>query len=127
MDSIDEIIKKTVSETVLRLKVAGLLKDNHRTAYQKTEDLLKNYGAFSVSGDPDAEKMILQIESALQVIRNDYYYDIIPMYYMRGVTRDEIAEAFDTSPTTISRNKSRLIRQLSAVLFSSDYIRQIYT
>lgn len=127
MDSIDEIIKKTVSETVLRLKVAGLLKDNHRTAYQKTEDLLKNYGAFSVSGDLDAEKMILQIESALQVIRNDYYYDIIPMYYMRGVTRDEIAEAFDTSPTTISRNKSRLIRQLSAVLFSSDYIRQIYT
>lgn len=127
MDSIDEIIKKTVSETVLRLKVAGLLKDNHRTAYQKTEDLLKNYGAFSVSGDPDAEKMILQIESALQVIRNDYYYNIIPMYYMRGVTRDEIAEAFDTSPTTISRNKSRLIRQLSAVLFSSDYIRQIYT
>lgn len=123
---IEEIIQKTVDKTVLKLKVAGLMKDTNKTPQQKTEDLLRNYNAFAVSGDPAAEKMILQIEAALKIIRDDIYYDVITMYYMDGKTREDIAEDYGTSVTTISRNKTRLIKELSAVLFSDDYIKQLY-
>lgn len=123
---IEEIIQKTVDKTVLKLKVAGLTKDTNKTPQQKTEDLLRNYNAFAVSGDPAAEKMILQIEAALKIIRDDIYYDVITMYYMDGKTREDIAEDYGTSVTTISRNKTRLIKELSAVLFSDDYIKQLY-
>ena len=123
---IEEIIQKTVDKTVLKLKVAGLMKDTNKTPQQKTDDLLRNYNAFAVSGDPAAEKMILQIEAALKIIRDDIYYDVITMYYMDGKTREDIAEDYGTSVTTISRNKTRLIKELSAVLFSDDYIKQLY-
>ena len=103
---IEEIIQKTVDKTVLKLKVAGLMKDTNKTPQQKTEDLLRNYNAFAVSGDPAAEKMILQIEAALKIIRDDIYYDVITMYYMDGKTREDIAEDYGTSVTTISRNKT---------------------
>lgn len=124
--NVEEIIQKTVNETVLKLKVAGLMKDNNKTAYQKTEELLRNYYAISISGDPAAEKMVMQIESALRSIQDDDYYDVILLYYLENHTRDYIADYYDTSPTTISRNKTRLIKKLSAVLFSDDYIKQLY-
>ena len=123
----DELIKKTVNETVLRLKVAGLMKDTNKTPHQKTEDLLRNYQAFTMSGDPAAEKMIQRIEMALRVIKEDPYYDVIIMYYIEGKTREDIADLLNTSVTTVSRNKSRLISRISAVLFSEDYIMQLYT
>lgn len=125
--NVEEVIKKTVDETVIRLKYAGLMKDNGKTIFQKTEELLRQYNVFSLSGDPAAEKMILQIENALQSISGDFYYDVIPLYYIQKMTREEIAERFDTSVTTITRNKSRLIKQISAILFSGEYIKQLYS
>ena len=123
--SVEEIIKRTVEETVTKMKVAGMLKGNDKTAYQKTEDLLRNYNSLTVSGDPEVEQVVLQIESALRLINDDYYYDIIPMYYIQKRTREEIAERFNTSVTTISRNKNRLVNALSITLFSADYVRQL--
>lgn len=125
--SIDEIIQDTVNKTVLGLKMAGLMKDHHRTPLQKTEDLLRNYNSFTVSGDPAAEQMIQRIEAALQMIQDDPYYEVITMYYISGYSREDIADKYDTSVTTISRNKTRLLKEISAVLFSADYIRQIYS
>ena len=123
----EELIKKTVTETVLRLKVAGLMKDTNKSPHQKTEELLRNYQAFTLSGNPAAEKMIQRIEMALQVIKEDPYYDVIVMYYIKGKTREDIADLFNTSVTTISRNKTRLISRITPVLFAEDYIMQLYT
>ena len=103
------------------------MKDTNKTPHQKTEDLLRNYQAFTMSGDPAAEKMIQRIEMALRVIKEDPYYDVIIMYYIEGKTREDIADLLNTSVTTVSRNKSRLISRISAVLFSEDYIMQLYT
>ena len=122
-----KIIEDTVNETILRLKASGIIRDTEKTPQQKTEELLKNYNAFSLSGEPAAEKMILQIEAALHMISEDPYYRVITMYYIEGLTREDIADALDTSVTTVSRNKTRLIKRLSAVLFSDDYIRQLYS
>ena len=122
-----KIIEDTVNETILRLKASGIIRDTEKTPQQKTEELLKNYNAFSLSGEPAAEKMILQIEAALHMISEDPYYSVITMYYFEGLTREDIADTLNTSVTTVSRNKTRLIKRLSAVLFSDDYIRQLYS
>ena len=122
-----KIIEDTVNETILRLKASGIIRDTEKTPQQKTEELLKNYNAFSLSGEPAAEKMILQIEAALHMISEDPYYSVITMYYIEGLTREDIADTLNTSVTTVSRNKTRLLKRLSAVLFSDDYIRQLYS
>lgn len=125
-NTIEEIIKRTVDETILRLQVAGLLKDAEKTAYQKTEELLRSYNALSMSGDETAERMILKIEAALQLIKDDPYYEIIPRFYISGESREALADSMQISVTTISRNKARLVEKLSAVLFASDFIRALF-
>lgn len=126
MKNIDKIIEDTVNRTVLKLKVAGLMKDDRKTAAQKTEELLKNYPRFKLSDQPYTKKLCQKIETAMKTIQTDYYYEIIALYYFEGMTREEVAEHFNTSETTISRNKKRLIDSLSAVLFSDDLIYDLF-
>lgn len=126
MKNVDKIIEDTVNRTVLKLKVAGLMKDDRKTAAQKTEELLKNYPRFKLSDQPYTKKLCQKIETAMNTIKDDYYYEVIALYYFENMTREEVAERFNTSETTISRNKRRLITKLSAVLFSDDLIYDLF-
>lgn len=124
---IEKIINDTVNTTVLKLKMAGLMRDSKKSAYQKTEELLRNYKTFQkVTDQPYTIKLVKEIEAALEEITDDVYYDIIPMYYFEGKTREDVAEYFDTTVTTISRNKSRLINKLKVRLFSDDFIYELF-
>lgn len=124
---IEKIINDTVNTTVLKLKMAGLMRDDKKTAYQKTEELLRNYNTFQkITDQPYTVKLVKEIEDALEEITDDLYYDIIPMYYFEGKTREDVAEYFDTTVTTISRNKSRLINKLKVRLFSDDFIYELF-
>lgn len=124
--NVDKIIEDTVNRTVLKLKIAGLMKDNRKTAAQKTEELLRNYPRFKLSDQPYTKKLCQKIETAMNSISNDYYYEIITLYYFEQMTREEVAEHYNTSETTVSRNKKRLIDSLSAVLFSDDLIYELF-
>jgi RNA polymerase sigma factor (sigma-70 family) len=126
MKNVDKIIEDTVNRTVLKLKAADLLKDNRKSAAQKTEELLKNYPRFKLSDQPYTKKLCQKIETAMMTIKDDYYYEVISLYYFERMTREEVAEHFNTSETTISRNKKRLIDNLSAVLFSDDLIYDLF-
>lgn len=169
----NELIYKYTSE----LRRQGLLKDNKRTPFQKTEILLYNYNNFKaaiqdkyeqieaikkvglpkrstsittfsssptyeIKTDSDkAEEKIEAIEQSIQVTKNfisvidaaldmlkdDHYFDIIRMKYFEGKTREEIAEHFDVDVSTISRNKNRLINLLQIRLFSDEVIYQIFS
>lgn len=123
---IKAVINDTVNMTVLKLKMAGLMRDNKKTAYQKTEELLRNYNTLKVSDSPDAQKLINKIDMALGTIKGDIYYDIIPLYYFDDQTRDYIAEYYNTTVTTISRNKTKLINKLKVILFSDDVIYELF-
>ena len=46
MEDIRDIISDTVNETVAKMKMAGLTKDNRKTAIEKLEELLRNYPTF---------------------------------------------------------------------------------
>lgn len=123
---VKQIINDTVNATVLKLKMAGLMKDNRKTAFEKTEELLYSYQSFKESDQPYTKKLVDKIDAALASIKDDIYYDIIPMVYFDGETREAIAEHFNTTVTTISRNKTRLINKLKLMLFSDDVIYELF-
>lgn len=124
---IEKIIEKTVNATVVKLKMSGLMKDGRKTAYQKTEELLKNYMTFcQIEGQPYTRKLVDIIDKALGEIESDAYFEIIPMFYFRGKTRENLAEYFDTSERTITRNKNRLVNKLKTILFSDDVIYELF-
>ncbi len=124
---INEAAQKTANETVLKLKLAGLIKDNDKNVFQKTEDILRNYNLFKLSDEPHTLKLLSKVDEAMQIIKDDPYREAIEMFYFEGISREEVAEYFNTSVTTISRNKTRLINKLKVILFSDETILQIYS
>lgn len=123
---LQRIIDKTVNTTVLKLKMTGLMKNDRKTAYQKTEELLRNYNTFKESDQPYAITLVGKIESALYDIKDDIYYDVIPLTYFQNETRENIAEIFHTTERTISRNKGRLVNILKTKLFCDDVIYELF-
>lgn len=126
-NDIKKIIEDTVNATVIKLKMSGLMQDSRKTSFQKTEELLRNYNTFSeIHDQPYTEKIVKIMDKALDDIKDDLYYDIIPMIYFENQTRENIAEHFGTTVTTISRNKVRLINKLKVRLFSDDVIYELF-
>lgn len=122
-----QIIEETVNETVLKMKMAGLLKENRRTAIEKLEELLKNYPKFTkIKGKPDTEKLVERVQEALMRISSDPYFEVIELFYFEGYTREYIAHRFGTTVTTISRNKTRLLKELVPELFSDEFIFELF-
>ena len=123
---IKKYIDDTVNSTVLKMKMAGLLKRNRQSAIEKTEELLRNYHIFKDLQEPYAVKLVSNIEKALKDIEDDLYYEVIPMYYFHNETREYIAERFGCTETTISRNKTRLLNQLKLRLVSKEVIEELF-
>lgn len=124
---IKKIIEDTVNITVLKLKMSGLMKDDRKTAFQKTEELLMNYNTFSkIEDQPYTRKLIKIIDAALDEIRDDIYFDIIPLLYFQKKTREYVAEYYNTSEKTVTRNKNRLINKLKTRFFSDDVIFELF-
>lgn len=120
-------IEEVVNVTVLKLKMAGLMRDDRKSAFQKTEALLRNYNTFkNVTNRKSTKQLVKKIEIALDEIKDDIYYDIIPMIYFENRTREDIAEHFNTSTKTITRNKNKLVNQLKLRLFSDDVIFELF-
>lgn len=127
-NDIDAVIQRTVDRTVMKLKLSGLMKDNRQTAFQKTEQILRSYNdmknAYSENGT--GKKFVDIINNALEQIKDDSYYEIIPMLYFENQSRDAVSEFFDTTVTTISRNKRRLIEKLKVLIFADDVIYELF-
>lgn len=125
---IHNIISETVNQTVLKLKTTRLLKDERSDTLKKTEWALKNYSLLmrAHSENGTAEKLSIIIKNALKEIENDEYYSVIPMTYFKGEKREKIAEFFDTTETTISRNKKRLLQKLATLIFADEVIEDLF-
>lgn len=67
------------------------------------------------------------IEDALESLKDDQYYKLIPMRYFEGCSQECIAEFFSCDESTVRRNKNRLINLLSIRLFSDEVIQQIFS
>lgn len=118
----DERIEYIINKTIIKLRAEGLLRDEVRSAVQKTEDILRNYPYFKLSDQPFTQSFCKKVDEAIDKIRGDYYFEIITMYYFDDVSRENIAAHFRTSESTISRNRIRLVEKLSSILFPDDMI-----
>ncbi|MCI5495696.1 MAG: hypothetical protein MR407_05095 [Roseburia sp.] len=123
-----ELIEQTVNETVIKIKTAGMLKDGRKTSIEKLEELLWNYPTFKKIEDKKyTVKLVEKVEAAFKSIENDPYFDVIRMFYFEGYTREYIALQYQCTETTISRNKTRLLKILAPMLFSDDVIFELFT
>lgn len=97
---IDSTIKKTVQE----LKKNGLINTDPKNGYDKTVSKLRAY----YQNDKDDER----ITKALDAIKDDVYFDIIPLYYLSNQTIEHIASMYNVDTSTITRNKKRLCMEI---------------
>lgn len=122
-----KIIEQTVNETVLKMKMAGLLKENRKTVTEKLEELLRNYKTFKkIQGKEKTAELVKRMDEALESIIDDPYYSVIEYFYFENYTRERIADIYNTTVTTISRNKTRLLKKLAPQLFSDEVIFEIF-
>ena len=128
-DEIMEIIHETVNQAVIKLKRASLIKDDEKSAFKKTEDLLKKYQQLKmaeVEKGSITETTLRKVDAALDALKDDDYSGLIEMIYFEGKTREECAEFFNVEPLTITRNKKRLVDSLKNILFADDVIKELF-
>lgn len=65
---------------------------------------------------------IEEIDFALEAIKDDEYYQVIEMRYFKGMKDDEIAESISCDPSTVRRNKNRLIRKVAVKLYGAQAV-----
>ena len=64
-----------------------------------------------------AKEATERIEQALDVLRADPYIKVIPLLYFYQYSREDVAKRYGVSPTTITRQKNRLLVNIKQLLF----------
>lgn len=103
-DEIKEYIDIAIRRTILELKKSGLTRDVNNAVYEDATEILTNYYS---TGKSEAS-----ITYAIQSIRFDPYFRIIPLYYEHGFKLEAIAEELGVDISTIVRNKKRLCLEI---------------
>lgn len=72
----------------------------------------------------DTVDAIALIDKNMAALKTDPYYDVLPMRYFDGRTLEDIGAYFNCDHSTISRNKSRLVKELAMRLFPNEVIKE---
>lgn len=75
-----------------------------------------------VQGTVDA---IVLIDKCMAALRTDPYYKVLPMRYFDGRTLEDIGVELGKDTATISRNRVRLVKELSLRLFPDQFVSEI--
>lgn len=118
----------TARQTVNELKRAGLVKSASMGSFKKTEQVLYNYAEWIKDENaPEQTKKFCELVSAsLDKLKDDPYYEIIELKYFEGQTHEKIAEYFDVDVSLISKRRTKLVNRLRPILFSDDFIRELF-
>lgn len=122
---IQKLISDTVTATVARLKMEGLLRDGSKTAYEKTEALLRQYPELREVSDPYAKRLVAEIDACLADAADDPYVDLIRLYYFAGNTNVTCAKLLPCEERTARRNRKALVERFSVRLASEEFIREL--
>lgn len=76
----------------------------------------------SVEGTVEAIRLI---DKSMDALRGDPYFCILEMRYFEGRTQEDIADHLGCSQVTVSKNKNRLVRELSMRLFPNQAINEM--
>lgn len=123
----DELIRQTVRETISELRRAGMLKENRLNSFKKTEKVLFELEHWKQCDSKRTKRFVAIVERALDEIRDDEYFEMIPMRYFEGQTLEQIAEYFDLSVSSVSEIRRRLVNRIRPIIFSDDYIAELFS
>lgn len=125
---IEEVIAETARATVREMKRADMIKDNRLGSFKKTERALYEYAAWiDVEEVSELTKTFCRlVQRALTRIRDDPYYQIIELKYFERWTHERIAEFYDVDVSVISKRRTKLINQLRPLIFSDDFIHELF-
>lgn len=101
----DEEIKKIV-QIAIEESEERMMCDEEELKYSYMSIKLKKY----YRGKQDEK-----LKNALDVIKNDKYFRIIPYYYKDGKTITAISVNMECDRSTVARNKRRLVLQLHSI------------
>ena len=96
----DAEIKKIVKMTVRETKMKGVISE----IYDEISSKLWRYYQLNISSPA--------LEFALDQLRNDIYFDIIPLYYKQNCTIDAISDKLHIDASTVVRHKKRLCLEI---------------
>lgn len=116
-EQINEIIDRVVERKIAELKLATVACGSGQTPLEKTEALLKLYPSIREIDSLQAKQTTERIEQALDVLRADPYIKVIPLLYFYQYSREDVAKRYNVSPTTITRQKNRLLVNIKQLLF----------
>lgn len=123
---IEQTAKKTARAVVAEFKRAGLVKDNKLGSFKKTERVLYEYPRWRGSDVEETLHFCVLVQNALDSISDDPYFQIIELKYFQKWTHERIAEYFGVDVSVISKRRTKLINQLRPMIFSADFIRELY-
>ena len=98
-----------------------------RSAFSKTEEVLRLYYKIRLSKTDKAKELCQKVETALQAVKNDQYYNVIVYYYFDNLSTENIADKMKVDCSTVSRNKKRLVEDICAVVFTDDLISELFS
>ena len=127
--TIETLIKKTAEETareILKQSKEQRQKDSQLGSFKKTEKILYEYPRWKDMQIDDTAKFCNLVQSALESISDDPYFDIIELKYFQKWTHERIAEHFNVDVSVISKRRTKLINQLRPIIFSVDFIKELY-
>jgi hypothetical protein len=111
IDSLDEHDLPDKSKSIVRFQKSGV-----RLAPDEIIEAVKQNLAADIAADlTEIDKM----EKALEVIQNDSYYLAVKGKYLLGLSDDQIAECIPCDPSTVRRNRGRLIRKVAIWLYGT--------
>lgn len=125
---VDITAKKTARAVVAEMKRAGLTKENKLGSFKKTERALYEYAEWIDVEDASERTQTFceLVARALNRVREDPYYEIIELKYFEHWTHERIAEYFDVDVSVISKRRTKLINQLRPIIFSDDFIHELF-
>lgn len=118
-----EIEKKKIAQSIVKSNKV-VLKDVDNNYYYTDETLENRIN--------ELKQLVIKIKAEIKFIddcifhlKDDYYYEIIPLFYFKNKTAEWLAERYNTSSQTIYSNKARLIHELSYLIVPLDKIDEI--
>lgn len=96
-----------------------LIKEGYITSavcLERAENILRSYSKLTKRKDKESRLTVARVNAALETIRGDEYYDTLYRTYILGDSRSDIASALYVDPSTVSRNRIRLLRRIAPLL-----------
>lgn len=110
------VIKKQVSYDIVLAHKYDNLSDLEKVELKK-EEIKQNILKY--------ESVIELIEIGLKGIKEDKYYELIPLKYFKCYSVEEVTEKLEIDRSTYFRNRSRLITELSELIFPDEILKKI--